>query len=71
MYRLLYQRELNTAGGLPFGLLLVDHQMVFTGGGEYDELYTATRLAELGEVSLYPVITGTDPHFTGDDLHWF
>nr|WP_172602578.1 type VI secretion system contractile sheath large subunit [Morganella morganii] len=50
---------------------VLHHQMVFTGSGEYDELYTATRLAELGEVSLCPVITGTDPHFTGDDLHWF
>lgn len=71
LYRLLYQRELNTAGGTPFGLLLVDHPLVFTGSDEYDELYTATRLAELGEVSLCPVIMGTDPKFTGDDLHWF
>ncbi|MEI9751924.1 type VI secretion system contractile sheath domain-containing protein [Moellerella wisconsensis] len=67
LFHLIYHQELNTAGGLPFGLVLIDHRLKFNADDEYDDLYTAQRLAELGEQSLCPIVLSCDLTFLGDN----
>ncbi|WP_211829602.1 type VI secretion system contractile sheath domain-containing protein [Kistimonas asteriae] len=69
LFRKVYSRELDTAGGEPFGLLLVDHR-VSAGASSatgFDDLYTLQLLADLGARSLCPVVSGVDRQFFGDD----
>lgn len=69
LYRMIYQQELNTLGGHPFGLLLVDHpvSMSIDPVSIHDELYTLQLLAELGKESLCPVILPVADNFLGTD----
>lgn len=69
LFHLVYQKELNTAGGTAFSLLLIDHRLKFNSADEYDDLYTAQRLAELGEQALCPIILSTDTAFLGETQH--
>ena len=69
LYRLICQQELNTLGGQPFGLLLVDHPV----SSELDEVsgnddfYLLQLLGELGQDSLCPVILPIARNFLGTD----
>ncbi len=69
LFRKIYSRELDTAGGEPFGLLLVDHRVSAGASSEtgFDDLYTLQLLADLGARALCPVISGVDRYFFGDD----
>ncbi len=69
LFRKVYSRELDTAGGDPFGLLLVDHWVSAGASSEtgFDDLYTLQLLADLGARALCPVISGVDRYFFGDD----
>ena len=69
LYRIIYQQELNTLGGNPFGLLLVDHpvSMTIDPVSSHDELYTLQLLAELGKEALCPVILPVANDFLGTD----
>lgn len=69
LYRFIYQQELNTPGGHPFGLLLVDHpvSMAIDPLSIHDELYTLQLLAELGKEALCPVILPVANDFPGTD----
>lgn len=69
LYRKIYMRELDTAGGTPFGMLVVDHKVSadFAEDDEFDDLYTLQLIAELGERSLCSVVLGVDEYFFGDE----
>ena len=69
LYKKVYANELDTAGGQPFGLLVVDHlaHSDLDDDSDFDDLYTLQLLAELGERSLCPVALGVDRYFFGDD----
>ena len=69
LYRLTCQQELNTLGGQPFGLLLVDHPV----SSELDEIsgsddfYLLQLLGELGQEALCPVILPVARNFLGTE----
>ncbi|UYM14851.1 type VI secretion system contractile sheath large subunit [Endozoicomonas euniceicola] len=69
LHRLICQQELNTLGGEPFGLLLVDHpvssEMDEISGS--DDFYLLQLLGELGHQSLCPVILPVARNFLGTD----
>ncbi|WP_133405426.1 type VI secretion system contractile sheath domain-containing protein [Parashewanella tropica] len=69
LFNKLYSRELDTAGGHPFGVLLIDHKVNMDSSEDcqFDDLYTLQLLSELAEVCLCPVILGVSPQFFGDD----
>ena len=69
LYRLINQQELNTLGGEPFGLLLVDHPVAIELDeiSGHDDLYTLQLLAELGQESLCPIIMPLAKDFIGTD----
>ncbi|EMK6581262.1 TPA: type VI secretion system contractile sheath large subunit [Vibrio parahaemolyticus] len=69
LYRKLYSNELDTAGGSPFGMVMVDHKVSadYADDQEYDDLYTLQLLSELGELSFCPMVLGTDEFFFGDE----
>ncbi|WP_019613332.1 type VI secretion system contractile sheath domain-containing protein [Psychromonas ossibalaenae] len=69
LFKKTYANELDTAGGQPFGLLVVDHhiQSDLDADADFDDLYTLQLLAELGERSLCPAVLGVDNDFFGDD----
>jgi type VI secretion system protein ImpD len=69
LFKKVYSNELDTAGGQPFGLLVVDHhvQSDLDSDADFDDLYTLQLLAELGERSLCPVTLGVDNCFFGDE----
>jgi len=69
LFKKVYSNELDTAGGHPFGLLVVDHHVHsdLNDDNDFDDLYTLQLVAELGEHSLCPVVMGADSHFFGDE----
>ncbi|RSD32059.1 type VI secretion system contractile sheath domain-containing protein [Vibrio pectenicida] len=69
LYRQLYSNEFDTAGGSPFGLMMVDHKVSSGSSDEldFDDLYTLQLLSELGELAFCPMILGVDEFFFGDD----
>ena len=69
LFKKIYSNELDTAGGQPFGLLVVDRhvQSDLDEDADFDDLYTLQLLAELAERSLCPVVLGVDHDFFGDD----
>lgn len=69
LFKKIYSNELDTAGGQPFGLLVVDHhvQSDLDADADFDDLYTLQLLAELAERSLCPVALGVANDFFGDD----
>ncbi|MGI9282106.1 MAG: type VI secretion system contractile sheath domain-containing protein [Endozoicomonas sp.] len=74
LYRLINQQELNTLGGHPYGLLVVDHYVSLSSSdtSDHDEIYTLQLLSELGQSSLCPVILALSPDFllTRDQDVW-
>ncbi|MGF1767666.1 type VI secretion system contractile sheath large subunit [Enterovibrio makurazakiensis] len=68
LYRKTYSQELDTAGGQPFGMLVIDHRVHpdFSDDSDYDDLYTLQLLSEVGERALCPITLGVDPYFFGD-----
>ncbi|MCL9781225.1 type VI secretion system contractile sheath large subunit [Vibrio sp. S4M6] len=68
LYKKLYCEELDTAGGTPFGVVLIDHNIAsdYRENESYDDLYTLQLLSELGEVALCPMVLGVDECFFGD-----
>ena len=75
LFHKIYSRELNTAGGLPFGLIGVSHRISLDGNtniyrddlNDFDDIYTAQLLGELGEACLCPIVVGIDEFFFGDN----
>ncbi len=68
LYERLGRRELNTPGGLPFGLLLADYFPSSDPGGIMaggDDLFTLQMLAAVGAMALCPVVVSIQDHFFG------
>ncbi len=73
LYQRIYSRELNTAGGLPFGMILVCHRLSVDGSSgvyedlsDFDDIYTAQLLGDLGDRCLCQILVGIDEKFFGD-----
>ncbi|NOH22614.1 MULTISPECIES: type VI secretion system contractile sheath domain-containing protein [Vibrio oreintalis group] len=69
LYQKLYANEFDTAGGVPFGLVMVDHKISadYNPDQEWDDLFTLQLLSELGEMAFCPMVLGVDELFFGDD----
>lgn len=69
LYRLVGKQELNTLGGEPFGLLLVDHPVSIELDeiSGIDDLYTLQQLGEIGQECLCPVILPVASNFLRTD----
>lgn len=67
LYNLIANKEFNTLGGEPYGLIVVDHNITleFDYENEFDDLYTLELLSALGEKSLCPIILDADDGFLG------
>ena len=65
LYNLIANREFNTLGGEPYGLIVIDHNLTLDIDyeNEFDDLYTLELLASLGEKSLCPIILDADEVF--------
>ena len=66
LYNLVANRELNTSGGQPFGMMLVDHGVSMDLDQDYDDLYTLELLANLGDLCLCPFVLSTSDDFFGE-----
>ncbi len=68
LYDRIGRRELNTPGGLPFGLLLADYLPSSDPGGlltQGDDLYTLQLLAAVGSLALCPIVVSVEDNFMG------
>jgi type VI secretion system ImpC/EvpB family protein len=65
LYALVYQREYNQAGGKPFGLLLVDHEVAAepVDGDPTDDIDVLESLAQVALLSFAPVVVAVAPEF--------
>ena len=71
LYNLMGQRELDTLGGEPFGLAMLDHGLSMGLETEFDDLYTAQLVCELAEAVMCPIIMGVAEDFFGEtDAAW-
>lgn len=71
LYKLMGQRELDTMGGEPFGIAMLDHPLSMSLETEFDDLYTAQLVCELGEAVMCPIIMGLADDFLGEkDAAW-
>jgi type VI secretion system protein ImpD len=71
LYNLMGQRELDTLGGEPFGLAMLDHGLSMSLETEFDDLYTAQLVCELAEAVMCPIIMGLAEDFFGEtDAAW-
>lgn len=73
LYNFIGNRELNTLGGEPFGMFVVDHSlsMEMDYDDEFDDLYTLELLARLGEICLCPfTLTIADDFFGESGAGW-
>lgn len=66
LYNLIGNKELNTSGGQPFGMIVVDHALSTDLDSDYDDLYTAELLANLGDLCLCPFILSPADDFFGE-----
>lgn len=66
MYNLIGNRELNTSGGQPFGVMVVDHGISMNLDQDYDDLYTLELLARLGDIVLCPFVFSPAEDFFGE-----
>lgn len=72
LYALLGHRELDTLGGEPFGVAMIDHDLSMSVDTDYDDLYTAQLICAMAEACMCPVIMGVGHEFFGeDDAAWF
>ena len=72
LFRRLGMQEVDTLGGEPFGLLMIDHELSVGLDTEFDEPYTAQLLCNLGEICMCPIILGAGDGFFGEsDTAWY
>jgi len=69
LYRKIYTEEFSTAGGEPYGLLLIDHpaSMELDDDSGFDDLFTLQLLGQLGHDALCPVLLPVATDFLGTD----
>jgi type VI secretion system protein ImpD/type VI secretion system protein ImpC len=69
LYRKIYQSEFNTAGGEPFGLLIVDQEVSHVGGEDgVNDTAVVGRLAQIAAAAFAPVVVAAAPALLADDL---
>ncbi|MGF1681923.1 type VI secretion system contractile sheath large subunit [Photobacterium minamisatsumaniensis] len=66
LYNLIGNRELNTSGGQPYGMVVVDHKISMNFESDYDDLYTLELLAQMGDMCLCPFISSPADNFFGE-----
>ncbi|USD66344.1 type VI secretion system contractile sheath large subunit [Vibrio sp. SCSIO 43136] len=66
LFNLIGNKELNTSGGKPFGMVVVDHDISMNLDGDYDDIYTLELLSELGDLCLCPFILSMAEDFFGE-----
>lgn len=66
LYNFIANRELNTSGGQPFGMMVVNHNISMSVDSDYDDLYTVELLASLGLLCLCPFILSPEDAFFGE-----
>ena len=72
LYNLLGQKELDTMGGEPVGIAMIDHGLSMSLDTEYDDLYTAQLICSMAEACMCPIIMGVSEDFFGEtDAAWF
>jgi type VI secretion system protein ImpD len=72
LYTLLGQRELDTLGGEPVGIAMIDHGLSMSLDTEFDDLYTAQLICSMAEACMCPIIMGVSDDFFGEtDAAWF
>ncbi len=69
LFQLICNKEFNTAGGTPYGIILVNH---FCGAGDnlrsiYSDLHTADLFAQIGAEALCPIVFSLTDDFFGDN----
>lgn len=71
LYMLMGQRELDTLGGEPFGIAMLDHTLSMSLDTEFDDLFTAQLVCSLAEAVMCPFVIGVADDFFGDtDAAW-
>lgn len=71
LFKQIRMRELETAGGEPFGIVLIDHGLSMDLDGDFDDLYTAQLICDLAESCVCPFILGIGEDFFGEaDAAW-
>ncbi len=68
LYNFIGNKELNTQGGQPFGLIVIDHYISIDMGyeDEFDDLFTLELLGSLGKLCLCPFILAPEADFFGE-----
>lgn len=66
LYNLIGNKELNTSGGQPFGIVVVDHAISMDIDQDYDDVYTLELLGRLGDMCLCPFIFSLAGDFFGE-----
>ena len=74
LFRLLYENEFGSAGGEPFGLLVVDHELRhrphargMASQAPVDDLSVLASLASIAAAAFMPVVLAADPALLGVD----
>lgn len=71
LYLLMGHQELDTLGGEPFGIALIDHALSMSLDTEFDDLNTAQLVCSLGEAVMCPILMGVADDFFGEtDAAW-
>lgn len=63
LFRLIYDQEFGIAGGEPYGVLLVDHEVQHSPGGDHntDDVSALKGLAEIAAAAFAPCVLGCAP----------
>ena len=75
LFRFLYENEFGRAGGEPFGLLVVDHEIrhqpaartLADPGAPVDDVSVAAELASVAAAAFIPVVLAASPSLLGAD----
>ncbi|NLS07991.1 type VI secretion system contractile sheath large subunit [Rhizobium sp. P32RR-XVIII] len=74
LFRLIYENEFGMAGGEPFGLLIVDHELRHVpeprqpgGAAPVDDLSVLSALASVGAAAFVPAVLAASPALLGVD----
>jgi len=73
LYNKIGNKELNTLGGEPFGLMVIDQPIssAINDFSDFDDIYTLELLGALGQHCLCPFILSPDEKFFGEaDAKW-
>ncbi len=74
LFRLIYENEFGSAGGEPFGLLIIDHELRhlpeqrgLSAQTPVDELSVLSELAAIAAAAFMPIVTAAAPALLGVD----